>query len=293
MAFYPISEAALRAKIKPEWLIRATALTATNVAASRLVEAGSIWSEIKSVYMDWQADKCVYCEFPLGGSSTQDVEHFRPKSKISVWPKASAPPYNFGTGMGQDTGYYWLAFDPCNYAASCKDCNSALKRDYFPVAGTRGTATAHVTQLNASERPLLLFPFGDWGDDPNEFLVFKGIFVEPKSGLTPANAQRAKVMIDFFRLNERRNLLRNRFTVLDTIWTAVELRQTSHNAATVKRAETTILRNIVPEAPHSLCARAFLELMQSSDSADQQRATDLWVLAEQHLVRLGLLKDRT
>ena len=214
MAFYPISEQELHDKIGPAWIAKAQGLTQTNIAASKLAEAGSIWSKIKPVYMDWQADKCVYCEFALGGNSSQDVEHYRPKSKISAWPKAGAAAYPFATGVPQATGYYWLAFDPCNYAASCKDCNSALKRDYFPIAAQRGAATNKVATLNTSEKPLLLFPFGDWGDDPAAFLTFNGIFVEARPGLTLHQANRAQVTIDFFRLNARRNLLRARFMAI-------------------------------------------------------------------------------
>lgn len=288
MAYYPISEQELYRRIGPAWVALAQGHTLTNVTAGRLVEAGSIWSKIKPVYMDWQADKCVYCEFALGGNSSQDVEHYRPKSKISAWPKAGSASYSFSTGMAQDSGYYWLAFDPRNYAASCKDCNSALKRDYFPIAAQRGTATRQVVALNKSEKPLLLFPFGDWGDDPAGFLSFNGIFVEPRTGLTAKQKNRAQVTIDFFRLNTRRNLLRARFMAIDAIWNAVELRQTSANPATIARAEATIVRNIAAEGPHSLCARAFLELMQSASLNDKVRATALWEAAELHLKTLKI-----
>jgi hypothetical protein len=143
MVYYPVSDAKLYEEIeiqKPDWLITARQRKDDNVNGQALVWKDSTWSQIKPVFMRRQADKCVYCEFPLGGRSTQDVEHYRPKSKISVWPTGGTVPYEFTTGEAGANGYYWLAYDPMNYAASCKDCNSALKRDAFPILSNRGAA---------------------------------------------------------------------------------------------------------------------------------------------------------
>jgi hypothetical protein len=289
MVYYPVSDAKLYEEIeteKPGWLITARQRRDDNVNGQALVWKDSIWSDIKPVFMRRQADKCVYCEFPLGGRSTQDVEHYRPKSRISVWPTGGTALYEFTTGGAVSNGYYWLAYDPMNYAASCKDCNSALKRDAFPILSNRGAAPLTVLKLNQDEKPLLLFPFGDWGDDPAEYFVFDGIFVRPKSGLEMEKQKRARVTIDFFRLNSRHNLLRARYTVLGLIWANVELRQTSTSAATVARAERTILQNIIPEAPHTLCARSFHELMKSNPA----RAVELHEEALTILKGLGYFK---
>lgn len=283
MVYYPISVDDLRQKIGNSWLQKADQRTQANRAGQRLIFSDSIWSEIKPVYMELQFDKCVYCEFPLGGRSTQDVEHYRPKSKISAWPRK--PTYGYATGDARTDGYYWLAYDPQNYAASCKDCNSALKRDCFPIAAARGDLSKNVVALNKAEKPFLLFPFGDWGDDPSKYLEYEGIFVRPRQGLAEARRRRAEITIDFFQLNKRRSLLRERYRVIGLIWANVELRQTSASPNVVARAEATILENIIDEAPQALCARSFLELMQS----DPLRATTLAEGAKEHLKKLGYL----
>lgn len=288
MVYYPISEADLIERIddaSATWRGLADGRTAANVAAGKLQVSDSLWSKIKPVYMKRQFDKCVYCEFPLGGRSTQDVEHFRPKSKISAWPNGKAA-YPYATGAAQASGYYWLAYDPLNYAASCKDCNSALKRDAFPIMAGRGAALQKVTVLNASEEPLLLFPFGDWGDNPAEYFDYDGIFVQAKSGLNAAAERRAQVTIDFFRLNKRPNLLRARHMAMGLIWSNVHLRQTAGSLHVVEDAQRTILENIIDEAPQALCARAFLDLMEK----DPGRAVRLRAEARAHLQRLGYLQ---
>ena len=82
--------------IAPTWRTRAASRTAVYAAAGRYSEPPStIWSEIKSVYMDLQGFKCGFCERRLEksefGNVEHDVEHFRPKSQVSAWPPNSAP----------------------------------------------------------------------------------------------------------------------------------------------------------------------------------------------------------
>ncbi|MDA9397252.1 hypothetical protein [Bradyrhizobium sp. CCBAU 45389] len=126
--------------------------------------------------------KCAYCETFYAVSAPVDVEHYRPKGRISE--DESHP------------GYWWLAMDWENLLPSCIDCNrrreqivvtagSSLadllrsskastgqhriqqgKHDSFPIAGTR-----IVPESNdyAAESALLLDPCRD---DPGSHLVF-------------------------------------------------------------------------------------------------------------------------
>jgi hypothetical protein len=84
---HALSELELRKRIeaeKPGWLARANAQTKQNASTNAPVFP-SLWSEIKQVYIDLQHSKCAFCEKTLEGRIEQDVEHFRPKGKVTAW----------------------------------------------------------------------------------------------------------------------------------------------------------------------------------------------------------------
>ncbi len=277
MVRYPIALADLNTKIDAEsatWRQRADTMTAENIAEATLKHKVSVWSEIKPAYMRAQFNKCIYCERPLAGlvagKVEQDVEHYRPKGKISAWPKAnSGLSYSFSTGDPKPHGYYWLAFSIQNYAASCKPCNSTRKSDSFPIAGTRGDATLTLKQLNTAEKPLIVFPFGDWGDDPAELFRFEGILIHPKAE-TGKKHRRARVTIDFFGLNDREELWEDRFRVIRSVFANVEVRQTTTKADRRAAAERAIADSISIAGPQALCAREFLSLLETDPDAGFQ-----------------------
>ena len=281
----PATSAALDALVDAEnttWRARAATRTASLVAAAAYNEDASIWSQIKPVFMILQNYKCVFCERALGGievgSGEHDLEHFRPKNAVKAWPSArkrKALGYTFGTGAPSASGYYWLAYDLANYAAACRPCNSALKSNYFPIIGPRGAATVSVAALNASEQPLLLYPVGPTGDDPAQFLAFDGIAVVPSN---PGGVawQRAKVTIDFFRLNTRSELRRGRFGVIRAVYLATRLAATSADARDVARARLALADLVSEKSPHSACAKAYVDLMR----ADPDMSHAMYDLAE-------------
>jgi hypothetical protein len=280
----PLSIATLSAQVaavQPGWLAKAATRTAANVAAGALVESDGIWSEIKSIFMRIQHNKCLYCERPLAGEQDgrveQDVEHFRPKGRISAWPKAnSGLTYAFATGAESASGYFWLAYDLQNYAAACKPCNSTRKSDAFPIFGARGVSGSSVAALNRVEKPALIFPFGTWGDDPEPLLTFDGIVILPraKSG---KKHNRARVTIDFFALNDREELWEDRFRAIREVFANVQMRETSPNPAFQQAAIRALEEAISEAAPQALCARAFLKLM----STDAAKAWATYQVAEQ------------
>src|SRR5687768_11362929 len=73
----------------PGWLERAARRTRQARQRKRFTGEG-IWSEVKGVYMALQRHKCAYCERPMAQSAhaniEYDVEHFRPKSRVTPWP---------------------------------------------------------------------------------------------------------------------------------------------------------------------------------------------------------------
>jgi hypothetical protein len=100
--------------------------------------------------------KCIWCEQLRPPKRELDVEHYRPKVRVSEWegkpPVVSdTPPREIDIGPG----YWWLAFEWKNYSLSCKPCNQGWKRNVFPVALPRAQCVEGVELI---EKPLLLDP---------------------------------------------------------------------------------------------------------------------------------------
>jgi len=66
--------------------------------------------------------KCAYCETDTEAGAPMQVEHYRPKAKV--------------TEDSVHTGYYWLAYEWSNLILSCSKCNNK-KRNRFPISGVR------------------------------------------------------------------------------------------------------------------------------------------------------------
>jgi hypothetical protein len=194
MIGYRITKARLEELIEeesPGWLQKAKARTDGFRQKRRYDEKSSIWGEVKSVYMRLQGgEKCAYCERKLEsvelGKVEQDVEHFRPKGRVLEWvlPKALRDQGVVATAAPDDEhGYYLLPYHPFNYTAACKPCNSALKKNHFPIAGKYELAGDDPALL-VRERPLLICPVGDFDDAPEDLIRFHGVSPQPaaKSG---------------------------------------------------------------------------------------------------------------
>ena len=266
MIRYPISLAELEALVDasaPEWQARAATRTAGFIAAGQYEEASSIWSEVKPVFMKLQHNKCAYCErahagVDHGGSIEHDLEHFRPKASVVVWPGGSE--FAFSTGTASPAGYFWLAYHLQNYAASCKKCNTPLKKNYFPVPGARGHAASNSATLNSVEKPFLLYPIGSIDDDPQAVIIFLGINAIPAKKTGPRR-RRGDVTIAFFELNEREELWRERAGLLDSLGHHLERINdpalTDLQKLEVKR---TVERMLRPQARHSSCVKSMVDL---------------------------------
>lgn len=107
--------------------------------------------------------KCAYCESYVKHVAFGDIEHFRPKKKIS-------------TLSGSTHGYYWLGADWDNLLYSCELCNrkkrypaaqrkfiSMGKQNQFPLRnGEKYRCTSHTQRLSKEEKHrLLLHPCKD------------------------------------------------------------------------------------------------------------------------------------
>lgn len=262
MIRYPCDQARLEADIRAEdarWFEKAKKRAESLVRLGCYDEKSSIWSSAKPAFMQLQMNKCVYCERQFEnkefGAIEFDLEHFRPKGAVKVWPDPQVHPnlsYGIHTGHASGTGYYWLAYDLQNYAASCKVCNTIFKLDYFPVSHARGSATHPVAAL-ASEKPFLCYPIGTIDDDPEDLVTFRVTTAVPaqKSG---HGRQRGRIIIDFFGLNDREVLHRERARMISIFGGALLAESkghaTSHDKQLISKMGSSML-------PHSACLRAF------------------------------------
>jgi hypothetical protein len=120
---------------------------------------------LKAHLIDVFHGKCGYCEARFTPTSFGDVEHYRPKGRVSE--------------DKNHKGYYWLAYKPTNYLPACQLCNEPAKRDHFPIEGTRACSEMDVLD---DERPLLIDPYKDRYEQHLEFLP--STFLSP-SGTPP------------------------------------------------------------------------------------------------------------
>jgi hypothetical protein len=281
-----VNEAALLEAVRqksPQWLDRAKKKLKAARQAGKIGEKDGIWSEIKEVFILLQDFKCIYCEFPLPKVDPDsadkvavdyDVEHFRPKNRVTAWPTAdelkrrpSVADYQASVGTGAADGYLRLAFDPFNYVVSCKVCNSSYKADRFPIAGHPDTRSTKRSSLDTTELPLLLFPFGDDGDEPEQLLHFEGPMIGPRP-LAGHDQLRATAVVDFFELDTREGLLEGRCWLIQLLWQKLEERE-SDDAE--EKAEAEAFLDVVLSTtrfPHTACGRAFIALYEE----DRERA---------------------
>ena len=254
---------------KPGWRKRAGNRTKAFRKKGKYEESSSIWSEIKSVYMDVQGKaKCCFCERKFEGDFSQyelDLEHFRPKRRVKTW---SCPPSLAGQGVllttppAKNNGYYLLSYHLLNYAAACKPCNSGLKKDYYPISGPYKFGGTDPRNMKA-ELPWLLYPIGRLDVDPEDVLSFYGIFPQSHSA-DPSLQFRGLATIIFFGLDDvvaRKNLMRERAMVVVLLhhWLLKAAEGDPGVAAQVARM-------VAPTAMHANCARSLKRLFHANRS---------------------------
>jgi hypothetical protein len=280
MIGYPISQESLEERIEkesPGWLERTAERVARFKKARAYDETSSLWSAIKVVYMRLQGNsKCAFCERKLEseeyGKGEQAVEHFRPKKRIQAW-RVSKQLRDLGvrcTDVPNDgRGYYALPYHPFNYSASCNPCNSVLKKDYFPIAATFDIDGDDPKRL-LNEKPLLIYPIGDFDEDPEKLIRFHGLSPQSLSKRGHPRA-RALVTIEFFKLDDlkRKNLFRERAMVIIAMYPQLKVMYGNGSPAKKVKAKALVEGYTSPESPHANCARSFRALFpQQVDEAE-------------------------
>jgi hypothetical protein len=259
---------------RPGWLARAEAITDALASGEADPEFTSPWSEIKGVYIGLQHSKCVYCEKELEDQRIEhDVEHYRPKGKVVRWvvPKVLARQGIVVNqpSRGSEPGYPLLAYNPFNYAAACKTCNTILKHNYFPIAGTRDSTACNPAAM-AGERPFLPYPIGDTDDDPEDLIEFAGL--SPQAKGTGFRRQRALVTIWLFDLN-RKWLQKDRAKAIMAYFLALQIAGRKPRDKLARDAEKVVRQMGSPSEAHANCLSSFRRLYDS-DRAGAQRIFD-------------------
>jgi hypothetical protein len=287
MIAYRVTQTELEALIEaeaPGWMHRAAKRIDEFRQKGCYDETNSIWSEVKAVYMRLQGEsKCAYCERKLErvdfGRVEQDVEHFRPKGNVRDW-KLPQSLKNEGVRTtkvpAKNHGYYLLPYHPFNYSTTCKPCNSALKKDYFPIAGQYDLTGEDPAKL-AREKPLLISPIGDFDDAAEQLIRFYGVSPQPASP-NGYQRQRALVTIEFFKLDDeskRKNLLRERAIVIVALYPQLEKLMSGGTGPAKTMAQKLVDGFTSQKSAHTNCARSYRDLFNQNRTA----ATALFEMA--------------
>ena len=169
-----------------------------------------IWKTLKPHLIRLFNGKCAYCEADFIAVAWGDVEHFRPKGKVTELDgtevQVSGSPH---------PGYYWLAYNPANLMPSCQPCNQAWgKMNRFPIAASGKRAAGPADALD-QEQALLLSAY-DAAVDPLQHLKFSSKKSDPVPGLVQALTPAGEASIKAYHLN-RPGLIKARATAQDAV----------------------------------------------------------------------------
>ena len=145
--------------------------------------------------------KCAYCETDTSAGAPMQVEHYRPKAKV--------------TEDSTHLGYYWIAYEWSNLILSCSKCNNK-KRNRFPVLNNRiSVPTLGVNGLPTNEFNLansLIFAGEGAQLLHSEIDIIEDHFLFNENGEIIGKTQRALETIKICGLN-RKELVFKRFAI--------------------------------------------------------------------------------
>ena len=184
------------------------------------------------------AGKCAYCEVFLKSNQYGDIDHYRPKGRVTKLDN-SIVTYDLNGKVTKHPGYYWLAYDWRNLLPSCIRCNSMSKVDNrFVGKGTRFPVKNDQYAIRpgeeTKEHPLLLNPIVD---DPGDHLGF-----DNATGTIKSQSKRGEVTCEVLGLNEPDRCKNRKQCYDDTIntiifWLMARLQNQSGPAAACQKIE--------------------------------------------------------
>lgn len=167
----------------------------------------ALYKEQKDKYYKIFNGKCAYCEKKIEIPYESELDHFRPKRKVTYIDDTPVM-INSQNDIINHPGYYWLAYDSQNLLLSCQLCNKPHneehlklgKRNRFPLEDNN---YAIKQGEEVHERPLLINPVKE---DPQIHLEYNS-----KNGfLRDYNSIKGKTCIEIFGLNIRNDLVDGR-----------------------------------------------------------------------------------
>ena len=216
--------------------------------------------------------KCAYCEAKIRGTHPGDIDHFRPKLRVTdakdnvvyLKDKDGNLKQNADGKPILHPGYFWLAYDWQNLLPSCEECNRPTtedapggtakkikrgKRNRFPVRSRHAQTPEEV----ANEVPLLIHPVFD---NPRDYLD-----VDPKTGVIFSKNQsdRGQSCLDVLKLNEREDLVKARKRICRLVKGLCSRRITAETTEEIDEINSEIQEHKDGKHPHTLAALATLD----------------------------------
>lgn len=182
-------------------------------AANQPIEiSDSLYKALGRAFFAETTVKCAYCENAFQLNQAGDVEHFRPKGRVT---DENDQVVYIGEGQKRQPhpGYFWLAYDWGNLLPSCWKCNRPSraadgrlvgKSTRFPVTGTHAVPG----DLGPLDVPLLINPFQE---DPAEHLD-----MHIETGILFKKSERGEMCIKLLDLN-REGLPEERLLVFEDV----------------------------------------------------------------------------
>lgn len=233
----PAPPTVLKTKKIKDALIELTKKVARGIKLSSAdFKDKNYWGATKDTLHSYQYGKCCFCERRRDEKMEADVEHFRPKLKVTE---------NIG-----HPGYWWLAYEWGNLLFCCKACNSTYKKNHFPMV--RNNEACRVATKNgdlSSERPALINP---GLEDPADFIKYD--WESDPSKVFPIGCDpdgRGKQTISILKLATRDDLHRGRADLLLTLQLAEEIVRASRPGEPMyQRAIQQLRHKTIPTQEH-------------------------------------------
>jgi hypothetical protein len=155
---------------------------------------------------------------------------------------------------------------------ACKTCNTIHKKNFFPVAGQRCLSSTDPTTMVA-ERAMLIYPVGDIDTNPAELIQFEGPLPLPATSSADSfEYWRARVTIELLGLDQREELLSERYEYISYLFGFLTTRRSQSRDAIISRL-------LSPQCRHSNCLNSFARLFNS----DRRRARVIYGEADRFL----------
>jgi uncharacterized protein (TIGR02646 family) len=234
---------------------------ANAVSATKRFPDHWLAPDVQGALYAMQGRVCGYCGVRLGANDPGDVEHFRPKSKVT---------------NEDHPGYWWVAYAFSNYVFACRVCNSSRKGNHFPLRDPATRAGDPNADLSTEARTL----YHPAEDDLDEVVQVDVQHVCRIAARPAVDASRLAAVVAFFDL-DRADLCKERLAVCDA---TVDLIEGGNLLAATRLASR--------YAPHSATALAVLVgAGYPPPSREQEHAWHVADLVRQLDVALDLVES--